>query len=248
LKIRKLKLKKEGARASSQDLIKPTPLFSLPAVVIRTGFSPIRFSYLTMVKLLATALLVSSASALIAPAGVRAPGAAALASTTVGVGPETGDVLWDPMGFGAVASPTTMKWFRAAELKHGRVAMLANVGWVVQSNGGGFIKFPLEDGLAPLSSTPFEANAQLWKLAGGAGFLQIIATAGAIELVTEATGTHYMSPGGDGYIDLFGYGKSGEDFTDLQNQELKNGRLAMIGIIGFMSSALIPGSVPGSPW
>ena len=187
------------------------------------------------------------ATALVAPI---APAArpTALKSTSVGVGPETGGELWDPFGFTTVASPTTMKWFRAAELKHGRVAMLANVGWVVQANGGGFIKFPLEDGLGTLSSSPLEANAQLWKMAGGVGFLQIIATAGIIELVTESTGTHYMSAGGNGYIDLFGYSKSGEDFTDLQNQELKNGRLAMIGIAGFVCSALVPGSVPGSPW
>ena len=193
--------------------------------------------------------MVAVASAYVAP---MAPRVSAVASASV-LDDLEGDQKplgnWDPLNLAeATEFGPTLEWYRAAELKHGRVAMLANVGWVVQSNGGGFIKFPLEDGLAPLSSTPFEANAQLWKLAGGAGFLQIIATAGAIELVTEATGTHYMSPGGDGYIDLFGYGKSGEDFTDIQNQELKNGRLAMIGIIGFMSSALIPGSVPGSPW
>ena len=39
-----------------------------------------------------------------------------------------------------------------------------------------------------------------------------------------------MSAGGNGYIDIFGYSKSGEDLTDLQTQELKNGRLAMIGL------------------
>ena len=70
----------------------------------------------------------------------------------------------------------------------------------------------------------------------------------AIELVTEATGTHYMSAGGDGYIDIFGYSKSGEDLTELQTQELKNGRLAMIGIASFFSACLVPDSVPGYPW
>ncbi|KAH8071776.1 chlorophyll A-B binding protein [Aureococcus anophagefferens] len=194
------------------------------------------------------AALIAAARAFVAPV---APAAAptALRSTEVGVGPETGGALFDPAGFTKIASPTTMKWFRASELKHGRVAMLANVGWVVQASGYGTIKFPLEGGLARLSKVPLEANAQLWNLASGAGFLQIIATAGMIELITEsAVQPHYMAPGGNGYIDIFGYSKSGEDFTDLQNQELKNGRLAMIGIAGFVCSALVPGSVPGSPW
>ena len=85
-------------------------------------------------------------------------------------------------------------------------------------------------------------------MASGMGFLQIILTCGVIELVTEATGTHYMSAGGDGYIDIFGYSKSGEDLTELQTQELKNGRLAMIGIASFFSACLVPDSVPGYPW
>jgi len=194
----------------------------------------------------ALALLGACGDAFHSPA--TAPAMTLMRSTTIGVGPETGNVMWDPAGFGKLASPTTMKWFRASELKHGRVAMLATVGWAFQANGGGKIPFPLESGLAPLSANPLEANAQLWGMASGMGFLQIILTCGIIELVTEATGTHYMSPGGDGYIDIFGYSKSGEDLTELQTQELKNGRLAMIGIASFFSAALIPDSVPGYPW
>jgi len=173
----------------------------------------------------------------------------------LGIGPETGNVMFDPLGFGALASPTTMKWFRAAELKHGRVSMLATLGWVWQSNGGGFI--PFHDGaggLSTLSTRPLEANAQLWNLASGIGFIQIIATAGIIEVLTESTGTHYMSPEGDGYMDLFRM-KNREntlplksDLTTLQTQELKNGRLAMIGIASFFAAEFIPGSVPGYPY
>ena len=192
------------------------------------------------------ALCLAGAAALQAPA--PRPARTALGSTEIGVGPETGGVMWDPAGFGKLASPTTMKWFRASELKHGRVAMLATLGWAVQSNGGGVIPFPLESGLAPLSTKPLEANAQLWGMASGMGFLQIILTCGVIELVTESTGTHYMSAGGDGYIDIFGYSKSGEDLTELQTQELKNSRLAMIGIASFFSACLVPDSVPSYPW
>lgn len=78
---------------------------------------------------------------------------------------------------------------------------------------------------------------------GGVGWLQIIGTIGILEMVTEAaTKPHYMNT--DGYIDLFGIKKGGGDLTDLQNKELKNGRLAMLGIAGFVCEGLIPGSNP----
>ena len=75
------------------------------------------------------ALCLAGAAALQAPA--PRPARTALGSTEIGVGPETGGVMWDPAGFGKLASPTTMKWFRASELKHGRVAMLAAFGFPV---------------------------------------------------------------------------------------------------------------------
>merc|ERR1712182_45088 len=41
---------------------------------------------------------------------------------------------WDPLNIGE-SSPETIGWFRHAEIKHGRVAMAAFVGFVIQSNG-----------------------------------------------------------------------------------------------------------------
>lgn len=38
--------------------------------------------------------------------------------------------IWDPLGLGAKATPNTLKRYREAELTHGRVAMLAVVGFL----------------------------------------------------------------------------------------------------------------------
>jgi hypothetical protein len=69
-----------------------------------------------------------------APAGARAPSAAGLhvdrprvLCATVrreGVGEETGGKIWDPLGISAAVSDEAIMWFRASELKHGRVAMV----------------------------------------------------------------------------------------------------------------------------
>ena len=42
---------------------------------------------------------------------------------------------FDPLKYSQQGSQETLNWFRAAELKHGRVAMLATTGFLVQAAG-----------------------------------------------------------------------------------------------------------------
>ncbi|MEM7469003.1 MAG: chlorophyll a-b binding domain-containing protein, partial [Pseudomonadota bacterium] len=61
---------------------------------------------------------------------------------------------FDPLGLASLGSDQTLAWFRAAELKHGRVAMLATTGYLVQAAG---IHFP-----GMLSSLVKEARREWW--------------------------------------------------------------------------------------
>merc|ERR1719378_1063981 len=77
-----------------------------------------------------------------APVGVRMPAATTASAVKMafvdgleGVGEETGSEIWDPIGIADSVSDEAVMWFRAAELKHGRVAMLASVGYLVTAAG-----------------------------------------------------------------------------------------------------------------
>jgi len=65
-----------------------------------------------------------------------------------------GNVGFDPMG---LSTPQNIKWMREAELKHGRMTMLAWTGYVAVDLG---IKFPGEKYAALTSYTAHEATAK----------------------------------------------------------------------------------------
>ena len=185
---------------------------------------------------LLVALLVAPAAALAPNFGPTAPALDGMP----GIGKETGDKAWDPYGFSLKASSETLGWFRAAEIKHGRVAMLAFTGFCVQ--GAGLGNIPLTPGAAPLSSKPFEALGQV----PAAGIAQIVMTIGLIELYSESVKPHYTQGGQPGYLPIIAPSGLADGGVDLRaaNKELKNGRLAMIGVMGFFAAAAVPGSVP----
>jgi len=66
---------------------------------------------------------------------------------------------FDPLGLATLGSDTTLAWFRAAELKHSRVAMLATTGYIVQAAGAHFPGMLSKDvSFASLSTMkPFDA-------------------------------------------------------------------------------------------
>src|SRR6056300_1357483 len=82
-----------------------------------------------------TATLALFATPAAAFFGQAAPKAAAPAATAFSVDTIPGAIeptgLFDPLGFAEKADEATLKRYREAELTHGRVAMLATVGFLV---------------------------------------------------------------------------------------------------------------------
>lgn len=152
---------------------------------------------------------------------------------------------FDPLGLATLGSESTLAWFRAAELKHSRVAMLATTGYLVQ--GAGF-HFP---GMLS-SDVSFESLSAMkpldaWDAVPDLGKAQIYFTIFFAEVVSEYTGTHYTK-GGDYPTIVFppvNFAPSDpEKLKIAQSRELNNGRLAMIAIMSFVAAANVPGSVP----
>lgn len=134
--------------------------------------------------------------------------------------------FWDPLGFCPPGDEAKFRSLRAAEIKHGRVAMLASVGAVVQH----YIRFPfggLWEAPSGLGATQIIPSLWFW-------FLLIIACA-VVELLfwKEEPG---KEPGNFG--DPL---KLGMYDTDMRNRELNNGRAAMFAALGIIVAELATG-------
>jgi light-harvesting complex I chlorophyll a/b binding protein 4 len=151
-------------------------------------------------------------------------------------GKMVGDVGFDPLGF---TEKYDIKWLQESEIKHGRVAMLAVLGTLVQE----IIRLPFE-----ATSNPNPAEAFFQVPAGGLG--QIFVTIGLIEHFShnfKMSGSSMFStgrkPGVFGF-DPLGFGKNPDAFKRYELAEIKNGRLAMLGFSGIIHGAFITGKGP----
>jgi len=170
-----------------------------------------------------SALAVQSPPMLVqAPMRCPAPVMANTADSLVELAKECNPTVgyWDPLGVGKIAvekgtEEATIGWFRHAEIKHGRVAMAAFVGFCVQSNG---IHFPwaLTGGAFPGPTVTFADIAAAggpgdqWDALPTAAKVQILCAVGFLEVigelspVIEANGEkHYVKGGKPGYYPPF---------------------------------------------
>jgi len=174
---------------------------------------------------------------------------------------------WDPLkladqNFWGQGEAATIGFLREAEIKHGRIAMFGFCGFIVHSLG---IR---TQGDAIANSIPTMSAPATWDALPDVAKWQIIGFIGLMEIwrenkvVLAGDGqTHYMRGGKPGYFPTFDmlphpvpfnlfdpWGqskwKTEEDKAKGRLTEINNGRLAMIGLFGFLSESSLPGSVP----
>jgi len=140
--------------------------------------------------------------------------------------------FFDPLGFSKVGDEEGFRKLRAAELKHGRVAMMAAVGAVIQCpfQFPGFDKLPR--GLGALTQEP-----------GIYGFVALVVVSGVFELLLwkddPKKGVYGIGDYGNPF--QFGAGDPLGESVDMKNRELNNGRAAMIAILGIIVAELATG-------
>jgi len=137
---------------------------------------------------------------------------------------------FDPMGFSLAFE---IGWLREAELKHGRVAMLATVGWITTDLG---LRVP---GDAFQVST-IEAHDAMVKFGGmpqiliWCGLLEVL---GLFAYVNMREGKTDRKPGDFGLRGFYPSDPKGQ--YEMQVKELRNGRLAMLAYSGIVTSAVL---------
>jgi hypothetical protein len=162
-----------------------------------------------------------------------------------------GDFGFDPFNL-AVREPKyppfdTLRWYREAELQHGRVAQLAFLGFIWPSIFG---TFPSQEGYDYSALDPIEALYTVPNFA----WIQIILFIGALE------GRRYQrcfkgdcAPGDQnigvpGGFNPFQLNYTEEQYAEKEVQEIKHCRLAMLGAIGALFQDKVSGVGPAAQW
>merc|ERR1711963_416455 len=157
----------------------------------------------------------------------------------LGVQPPVG--FWDPLEFTKDGNEDLFKRRRSVEIKHGRVSMLACMGYMTPEIAGKWpgylspsagLKFQdIPNGLAAISEVP------------AAGWAQILAYGGYCEYTGGFDEYMKGAPGDYGFKVLTS--SDPETKKKKLNAELANGRLAMMAIIGMFFQDGLTGSAWG---
>merc|ERR1719502_1680445 len=139
----------------------------------------------------------------------------------VGDGTLAGDMNFDPLMI--ADSPDKLAWYREAEVKHARLAMLAAFGWPVSEvlNFGNLLT---GDGRVPSL------------LNGGLGNVNGVYWAAVVGLAVywEVQGLDKKFGKQDDYLPgMLGFDPLGADSPSMRNAEITNGRVAMLAITAY---------------
>ena len=149
--------------------------------------------------------------------------------------------FFDPLEFCTGASEGKVRFYREVELKHGRVAMLAALGFLVAEPFhplfGGEIGGPA---IFAFQQTPLQTFWPAVVLA--IAVLEVGSVFSFKEPTTELWSIKSEHNAGDFGFDPMGLKPAGEmEFKSMQTRELNNGRLAMIAAAGMIGQELASG-------
>ena len=131
-----------------------------------------------------------------------------------------------------------MPWFREAELKHCRAAMLATVGFVLPE----FIRVPGEqfsfDAIPKVIDAHDACPDSMIQIFGWISFIEAV----SFPALAGMGNGYDREPGNFGFDPVGLYPTDPQKQKDMQLAELKNGRLAMIAIGGMVAGASVTGN------
>lgn len=204
--------------------------------------------YHTMMKLALISVLAGSAAAF-APAATRSTSSALSAFSIDNMPGALAPMgFFDPLGFAEKADEKTLKRYREAEVTHGRVAMLAVIGFFVGEAVEGS-SFLFDAQISGPAITHFTQVPDGWDAL-------IVTFIGASEAQRAQKGwvdpadASYDQPGllkDDYYPGDIGFDPLGlkpedpEEFDLMVTKELQNGRLAMLAAAGFLAQEAVDG-------
>jgi len=144
---------------------------------------------------------------------------------------------WDPLGLGKDGDADVFRRRRVSEIKHGRIAMIATIGYLVTGLG---YRFP--GMLSPSMGTSFEncpGGLEAINVVPALGWAQWFIFCGMIDTGFFADDPT-RSPGDFKNGGILGVPNASGPMTDAEgrkrklNAELANGRLAMVAIMGML--------------
>ena len=143
--------------------------------------------------------------------------------------------FFDPLNLSRDKDDATLRWYRAAELKHGRVCMLASLGIVIQG---------LDTNIIPNENfhetNAFAAVANVYNTMPLA-LIQILIAISAVEVLCASIENNSDRPGDFGWDPCNIRPKDPEVLDRMQVRELKNGRLAMLATAGMAYQTYLTG-------
>merc|ERR1712117_185397 len=167
----------------------------------------------------------------------------------LGVQAPTG--YWDPLGLSKDGDADVFRRRRESEIKHGRIAMIASLGYIVTAMG---YRFP--GALSPSTGVTFEGSPSGLEAIGAVpalGWAQIFIFCGLVDFglyrQDPARGPGDFENGG-----ILGVPNASGPMSDAEgrkrklNSELANGRLAMVAIMGMIFQNGTVGSSGPEMW